>query len=178
MPMISYHPAPGLGDLLPGFFAVPQNPFDRAVHGITQIPHVGELLAARWTIPENPLARMVVMGPAPHCLCSGPGCGIGCGPNGVSGLGGIEDIWTTIKNTASTAWATAKTAVGGIAGGGWQTYALIGGGLLVVYFLTSRGKGRSPYRQAVSEARKKYTAAVAGAKARYRRRYQKIPELA
>ena len=43
MAMLNYHPAPGLGDLLPGFFVVPQNPITDT-QGTTYVPRIGDIL--------------------------------------------------------------------------------------------------------------------------------------
>lgn len=87
MPMLNFHPAPGLGDLLPGWYSVPQNPLRpdstplvptvRAATGnaITMKPKMGDLLpGTMFTVPQNPVRRNLLssMGMA------GMGCGCGC----------------------------------------------------------------------------------------------------
>ena len=86
MPMLNFHPAPGLGDLLPGWHSVPQNPLRpdstplvptvRAATGnaITVKPKMGDLLPGKFTVPQNPIRKnlMSSMGMA------GMGCGCGC----------------------------------------------------------------------------------------------------
>ena len=54
MSMLRYHPAPGLGDLLPGFFVVPQNPIKDA-QGVTYVPRIGDILPGSFVVPQNPI---------------------------------------------------------------------------------------------------------------------------
>jgi hypothetical protein len=84
MPMLNFHPAPGLGDLIPGWHTVPQNPLrpdstplvptvSAAVgNRITRKPTIGDILPATFTVPQNPLIHNV-----PGSL-AGLGCGCGC----------------------------------------------------------------------------------------------------
>lgn len=98
MSMISYHPAPGLGDLLPGFFVVPQNPIADA-QGVTYVPRIGEILPGSYAVPQNPIkdymsGRLNLIGREPGVPgkvngVSGCGCGGSCG-----GCGGLGDIST------------------------------------------------------------------------------------
>ncbi len=67
MSRLQYHPAPGIGEILPGFYVVPQNPL-RALSaepvrqlGITRTPHIGELVAANYVVPQNPLRKALGM---------------------------------------------------------------------------------------------------------------------
>jgi len=89
-----FHPAPGLNDLAPGWFAVPQNPLEmgdstvlvpsmRATapgQAITY-PTLGDLVAASFAVPQNPVRQNLAMGLAG---LRGLGCG---GPWGCSQLG-------------------------------------------------------------------------------------------
>ena len=52
--MLNYHPAPGLGDLLPGFFVVPQNPITDT-QGTTYVPRIGDILPGSFPVPQNPI---------------------------------------------------------------------------------------------------------------------------
>jgi hypothetical protein len=56
---IHIHPAPGLGDLMPGWWDYPNDPAALASQGITKTPGINEILPAVWTIPENPLKAYV-----------------------------------------------------------------------------------------------------------------------
>lgn len=67
MAHLNFHPAPGFGDLLPGFFVVPQNPIrgastpmvpsvQAAAGGqVVRVPHVGDLLPGQFPVPQNPI---------------------------------------------------------------------------------------------------------------------------
>ena len=50
---LPFHPAPGLGDILPGWYALPQNPI---VNPVTYRPGMGEILPGAYVLPHNPLA--------------------------------------------------------------------------------------------------------------------------
>lgn len=110
------HIAPGIGQLMPGMFVLPQNPL-RPVMGR---PRIGEIIAARFPVPQNPIidalgkgVGMAQTGPGAawrraHGLqglgCGGGGgqdCGCGCGGSGggsgacnpgVGGLSGLEGL--------------------------------------------------------------------------------------
>lgn len=115
MSMIPYHPAPGLGDLLPGFFAVPQNPIRDAV---TVVPRIGDILPACFAVPQNPIRdymsghiHQIAREPgAPGMLngrvvdggVGGCGCGGTCGGCGGVGMGGISDDLSAIGTKISS----------------------------------------------------------------------------
>lgn len=101
---INYHPAPGLGDLLPGFFVVPQNPVRDAegplvpsvqalaAGAVLKKPHMGDFLPATFAVPQNPIRKSLASNMnglnGLGCGCAGTG-GCGCASNfyGMSGLG-------------------------------------------------------------------------------------------
>lgn len=112
MANIGVHPAPGLGDLLAGWFAVPQNPI---TDGVTYTPGIGDILPGSFAVPQNPIVdftkgQVKIIGQAPG---GGPGLingepvnqtagntGAGCGCGGAcggcgSGLGDISSDFTT-----------------------------------------------------------------------------------
>jgi len=80
MPLVNFHPAPGLGELMPGAFVVPNNPITAALGGpgatgTGYIPHMGELVAGQWVVPQNPImdafaSRMQGLG----ATCAGGDC--------------------------------------------------------------------------------------------------------
>lgn len=100
MANIGVHPAPGLGDLMAGWFAVPQNSI---TDGITYTPGIGDILPGSFVVPQNPIKDYTkgitkIIGQAPG---SGPGLingqpvmtsagtsGSGCGCGGACGGGG------------------------------------------------------------------------------------------
>ena len=53
------HLAPGLGDLLPGWTVVPQNPIAAAAYGTTYVPGIGDLLPGSFPVPQNPIKDYV-----------------------------------------------------------------------------------------------------------------------
>ena len=104
MSMLNYHPAPGLGDLLPGFYVVPQNPIKDAT---TYVPRIGEILPASYAVPQNPIkdymsGRLNLIGREPGVAgkvngkLSGCGCGGTCG-----GCGGLGDISTDFSKIST-----------------------------------------------------------------------------
>src|SRR5882724_9614777 len=114
---INRHPAPGLGELQPGWFVVPQNP----MHGpVSYIRGVGDILATGgFTVPQNPVAEYSAGHVLPirvqpgadgtinnkpvgvsglGCGCGG-GCGGSCGGGGMSGIGDdFTKITTDLSN--------------------------------------------------------------------------------
>ena len=112
---IPFHPAPGLGDMMPGWWTVPQNTVT-ARQGITKVPGIGEIIDGYYVVPQNPIKDFVTnnvkplaTGPGPAGLnappssgVSGLGCGGGCGCGGMcGGHGGLGDITTDLSNIVS-----------------------------------------------------------------------------
>lgn len=125
MSHIPFQLAPGLGELLPGNFVLPQNPL-HPMAGV-RVPHVGELLPAKFSQPENPLLR-AVREVKPGCGCRH---GLGC-PCALTGLGDLGFLGIDMS-TVIPDWP-------------WTTWAMVGGGLLVLTLLVSRGGKGSQYR--------------------------------
>lgn len=117
---LGYHPAAGLGDLLPGSFVVPQNPIEAGQ--VKYIPKIGDILPARFAVPQNPLIAALRKGVSGlgGCCCGGEGSK-GANPedtgmayiNGealaeASGdvLGSID--WVTVIIAAGAAYMLAK----------------------------------------------------------------------
>lgn len=101
MAQIQLHPAPGLGDLMAGWFAVPQN---SVTDGITYTPGIGDILPGSFAVPQNPIkdftkGQVQLIGQNPS---KGPGmingqpvgsggnshAGCGCGGACAGGCGG------------------------------------------------------------------------------------------
>ena len=154
MAHIGIHPAPGLGELIPGSFVVPSNP----IVPRSYIPRVGELLPASFPVPQNPLIAAMQSPPGygmPNsrgigCGCS-PGCGSGmCGTGGLSGLSGLSELGSDCG------------CIGGMCGCGMSglgqfdpvTLALIAGGLVLLYMVMA--PGGSTYRQKRAELSREY----------------------
>ena len=113
MPHLPYHPALGLAEMMPGTWAVPQNPIEEGAM-VKYRPKLGELMPAFFPIPENPLLN-ALQG------CSGLGnCGCGCGPRCQVGMGALDvgqtvtDWWEGLKaGNISSILVAAAVAVGG-----------------------------------------------------------------
>jgi hypothetical protein len=105
---LNQHPAPGLGDLLPGFFVVPQNP----MASTTYVPRIGDILPGSFPVPQNPIKDYMsgrlnliarepgVQGkingkPAGVSGCSGGSCG--CGGSCGGGLSGVGEDFAVIQ---------------------------------------------------------------------------------
>ncbi len=147
MSHIAFHPAPGLGDLLPGWHSVPQNPITAGESAVRYTPRIGELVAAYFSLPANPLVQ------------HGMG-GCGCQSRAADGMGELDlsSAWETVTASASGVIDSAKSI------NPW----VLGGGLALVAILLFRPSG-SEYRQAMSAAREKYRGEVSRVKARYPR---------
>lgn len=109
MANLNIHPAPGLGDLMAGYYVVPQNPLQMAQEGVSVVPKLGDFVAASFVVPQNPLYAQITGTVAPigqgiagrkiTMSKSGggglSGCGDGCGCGGSCGCGdhgGMGDI--------------------------------------------------------------------------------------
>ena len=138
MPFVNVHPAPGLGEMLPGWFVVPNNPFQpRSVVGVGK--GVGMMLPAGFVVPQNPLidALRTVGMPA------GKTASIGY----INGIGEIS---------LDSAWESTQSVVSGVTSFVQQhPYLSLGLGVLLLMMVTRRG------------SRAERLAAKYGAKARY-----------
>ena len=136
MSNIGFHPAPGLGDLINGWFIVPQNPIRDASQATVIVPSVqatapgqilrkptlAEYLPATFRVPQNPLAKQLGMA----------GCaGCGMGDLSVSGF---------------TDWAQQTSPIASLPN--WVVY---GAGAVAAWLLLM--PGGSEYRAARSEHR-------------------------
>ena len=106
MAQLTFHPAPGLSDLAPGWFVLPQNPLEQDDATVLvptmsatapgywiQQPTLGDLVAGSFVVPQNPVAQNLVQGLAGlrgmGCGCSS---GFGCdGGRQFYGLNGVPD---------------------------------------------------------------------------------------
>lgn len=100
MARLNFHPAIGFGDLMDGWFVVPQNPI--RTPGTPLVPslqatapgrilrrgRLAELMPGGFTVPQNPL-RMALG----SIGCSG--CGSGTANYTLNGLGGRRVPWAT-----------------------------------------------------------------------------------
>jgi len=157
---LNYHPAPGLGDLLPGFFVVPQNPVRDAETAlvpsvqalnpgaILKKPHIGDFLPGTFfAVPQNPVRKNLATGMG-GLSCGGSGQCSGGNFYGMSGMGATTATTTpapTIPfSTAITsmanfqAWLQQPSPVSASV----PNWALYGGGALAVFALMISQKGR------------------------------------
>lgn len=134
------HPAPGFGDLVSGFFVVPQNPLQMAREGVSRVPTLGEFMSGSFTVPQNPLWDYSTgrVRPLGQGMGGGCGCGGGCG----SGMGALDmsSITTLVQ----------QDSLGlGLPNWGYAAVAVIG---YMFLFGTAGGTGRSR----ASRARRAY----------------------
>lgn len=158
----SVHLAPGLGDLLGGWFVVPQNPITGGGRP-GYVPSLGDLMPGSYPVPQNPLMRGLAAvgaggsGTGLGCGCGGgetgeshghthavkAGCGCGCNGQttpwsafrGLSGMGflGLDDLGT---------------------GDGISPVWLVGGALLAYLFFSS--PNRADKRADIASAKAGY----------------------
>lgn len=143
------HPAPGFGDLLPGFFVVPQNPFTPPV----RVPGIGDILPGRFIVPQNPLRDALGMSGGCGCGCGGSG---GCGSsdkgvgyvNGIpfTGMSGVmDDVTGALSGDVELPYVGAVP----------MTYVLAGAGLLL-FVLMGRGDSSSAYQSDLAKLRSRH----------------------
>lgn len=98
MSHLPFHPAPGLSDLAPGWFVLPQNPLTMGdptvlvpTMGATapgkwiRQPTLADLVQGSFVVPQNPVVQNLAAG-----LAGMRGMGCGCG--GGCGMGAYENI--------------------------------------------------------------------------------------
>lgn len=103
---LGYHPAPGLSELLPGWYNLPQNPIRDAGKAVTYTRGIAEILPAAYSIPQNPI-KDYVTGNVKPLGTQGVGCGCGCGGSGacggqlngvrLSGMGDLTADWAKVQ---------------------------------------------------------------------------------
>lgn len=152
---LNMHPAIGLGEMLPGWFAVPQNPV-QAAHGVTYTPGIGEIIGGTFAVPQNPVkdytaGSVRALGTAPDCGCGCGGSSGGCGGGKINGIGmgALSDDWAKIQSDVSGGgyMAVFQDTVMGV-----PVWA-IGAGLLLLMFAGGEkhsyaGRGRRAARAA------------------------------
>lgn len=155
---ISFHPAPGLGDLMPGWFAVPQNPITNRAP-ITYTPTIGDILPGSFVVPQNPIrdftnGQVKLIGQsnpsAPGMVNGMPvtgmgDCGCGCGGGGGcgGGLGQLTVAGLTFNPSADVTQIGNDISAGNIMNALQDNFlnfpVWVWGALLTVY-LTAGGK--------------------------------------
>jgi hypothetical protein len=175
MSHIALHPAPGLGEMLPGWFSVPNNPIKSGYEQAAYTPHVGELMPAKFSIPENPLVRALA------------GYGMGYCSAGMGGLGAdaaVPSWWDTIvgalfppagvisagQRVSANVGEAAEGTFGGLLPdvGQWPWYywvGLIAGGTVLVWAMTPGG---TEYAKKKRAAQREYKEKMGELRAGYR----------
>jgi hypothetical protein len=152
MAFTNVHPAPGVGELMNGFFVVPQNPITMAQTGIGYFPKMGDLLPGAFSVPQNPIVKnfassmqgLGTMGCAPGTNCGGGFTGALAGV----GMGELD----LSQISTPSAWST-------------STWAIVGVGALLL--LSSIRPGRSQKRAEEASAKAAYLKRRADIKGRY-----------
>jgi hypothetical protein len=161
---INRHPAPGLGELQPGWFVVPQNPIDGPV---SYIRGIGDILGTGgFAVPQNPVTgysagHVLPIGVHPGAKgminnkpvgVSGCGCGGTCGGcGGGAGMGDLSSDFNafTADLTAGNYMTAIQAPIFGIPVWGYLA------GLALFMFAGGEkhsyaGRGRRAYRAAAS----------------------------
>lgn len=142
--IIPFHPAPGLGIMLPGWWTVPQNPI--VPQQTMYAPRMGELLPASFVVPQNPIVRTTALGVN---ATTGIGC-MSCEAERAAGMGslGFFDSYNPVE------W-------------NWTEWAVVGGGVL--FLLLMMRPGKSAYQAGMTQAKQDYRKAVERVKSKYPR---------
>lgn len=118
MANLNVHPAPGLGDLMAGYFVVPQDPITMANEGVSRKPSLGDFIDASFVVPQNPLLAQISGTVAPIGQGSAgmpikpsghKHSGLGCGGGGSCGCGGACGGGGGGLGTLSTDWTQFTT---------------------------------------------------------------------
>ena len=120
MPHLPFHPAPGLSDLAPGWFVLPQNPLTMGPSTVlvptmaatapgrwTRTPTLADLVQASFPVPQNPVVQNLVMGLQGLRGMRGC-CGLGCGGGGCGQPYGLNGLGQTPGTDALSTWLAAN----------------------------------------------------------------------
>jgi hypothetical protein len=164
---LQFHPAPGLGDMVPGFTYLPYNPVTGSREYRGGRTHIGYLMPGKFAEPENPVMRAVTSGI----------CGNGMTGCGIRGLP-TRDAWREMGPSAGfenqydptlDGWGRGMAGLGFLGlPGDTSTWLFAGAGVLVLMLLMSR-KGKSEYRSALDSAKQSYRASVQKIRQQYPR---------
>jgi hypothetical protein len=175
---IHRHPAPNraLGELLPGWYDVPQNPIAAAQQGIKYTPTLGEIMPGSFVVPQNPMMNFTAGSVQPLAVApgapgqvngqpvgkgsgngvSGCGCGGSCG--GCGGGGGMGDISSDLSQFMADLTAgnfTQAFTVDTILG--FPSWFVVGGVAALGLYLFA-GTGDSRAKRAYKTVRRKVAA--------------------
>lgn len=152
---LRHHPAPGFGELMPGFHVVPQNPIRdagtvlvpsvqaAAGNQIVRVPHMGELLPGTFRVPSNPILKNLTGG------MSGLGCGPACGLGQVQQAAASGNLMGSLGGTIGSVgtWLQQSMLFG------IPNWALVAAGIGAVMFMAPGG---SEYRGKRAALRSQY----------------------
>ena len=135
--------------LTPGKFCLPANPITDAF-SVKSMAGLHDLVPASFPLPDNPISRAAGMS----------GCGCNC-PGGLCSCSrGMGDLSTSVSNFITS-----------VSSGGWQTYAAIGAGVVLLVMLT--GSGGKQRRSELQAAKAQYLARKSQITGRYPKRYER-----
>lgn len=173
---IPFHPAPNraLGELLPGFFDVPQNPITAREYGIGYTPTLGEIMPGMFTVPQNPIVAfgtgnvlpIGVMPGAPGTLngqpigssMAGMGCGCGGGNGGCGCGGGMGDVSADLSVFMSDLTAGNISQAMSDPIFGFPAWGFVAAGIAAFFYFGAPSEGSSRIRR----GRRRLGAAIAG----------------
>ena len=150
MAFTNIHPAPGMGELMPGFFVVPQNPITMAQTGMGYFARMGELLPGSFSVPQNPIVSNFKTGMQGMGTlgCAGqPGCTAGfTGALSGGSIGELVDGHFVVPQNPL------RTGMGGLgefdasmlnpASWGMGTFAIVGIGLFLIFMSGRPGRSQ------------------------------------
>lgn len=170
-----FHPAPGLGDLAPGWFALPQNPLNMQDSTVlvptmsatapgrwVKTPMLGDLVAGSFAVPQNPVRNNLVASMTGlRGLACGCQSGFGCDGGrdfyslngGLRGLGQVlgtdaVSVWLATNGGTTGQWLADETTLAGFTIPMWGWLAGGAAAAFVVSDLFSKGHAaRKRYAQ-------------------------------
>ncbi len=128
MSHLPFHPAPGLGDMAPGWFALPQNPLTQsdstvlvptiqatAPGRVVRFPTLADLVQASFAVPQNPVRTELAMSMAglKGLGCGGMGCGCpGFGCDGGKDFYALNGLGQTPGTDPVSQWLAGTGSIG------------------------------------------------------------------
>ena len=160
--MFTPHPSPGLGLMLPAYWTLPQNPLATPLATLARSLGVGAIISGLdFAGPDNGvIPEILAKQKAAEYLTRNPNGPVGlssCGQPGYPcGMGNVlDDVLGSVTSSM----------------GNWQTWAMVGAGVLALVMFT--GGGGAQRSSELAAAKAQYKAKVASIRAARPRRYQK-----
>lgn len=83
----------GIGELMPGFWDIPDAASGMVGNDVTVVPRIGEIMAGRYVVPQNPVADFSRGSVKMLGTSGGPaGCGSGMGCACAGSINGMGDV--------------------------------------------------------------------------------------